>query len=271
MATLGMNKMKITKRQLRRIIREAGRTEHDAEARGMAAAYRQGYNDAYRGPGFKRRGGGAEYRRGYEKGVADVEQGKPPPDDFRPARRIREAEGSTKKYDDDSALKGGQSKLPDGLQKGIIDKTVEDREQREEEERKEKNESIRITRSQLRRIIKEEKQKMLNEWGSRPETGLPLIDFANAYAGLGDAVQSQVDAVVAAYVNGGGPDSENFRETVYEQNPNAIDMAMERIGRLYLDDSDDYQQIVEALEYAQSIYEEGDAEVEADAMAAGDR
>jgi len=55
-------------------------------------------------------------------------------------RIIREAEGSTKKYDDDSALRGKQSDLPDALQKGIIDKTVEDREEAEEEE---KNESLR--------------------------------------------------------------------------------------------------------------------------------
>ncbi|MBC8409116.1 MAG: hypothetical protein H8E12_10405, partial [Rhodobacteraceae bacterium] len=68
-------------------------------------------------------------------------------------RIIREAEGSTKKYDDDSALKGDQSKLPDGLQKGIIDKTVEDRDEREEEERKEKNESTQIIKRQLRRTI----------------------------------------------------------------------------------------------------------------------
>ncbi len=146
--------MKITRRQLRRIIRESswGRSEHDAEASGMVASYRQGYSDAYRGPGFKRRGGDPEYRRGYENGVADVEQGKPPPDDLRPARRIREAEGSTKKYDDDSALKGDQSKLPDGLQKGIIDKTVEDREEREEEEREEKTESLRRN---IRKIMAE--------------------------------------------------------------------------------------------------------------------
>ena len=70
-------------------------------------------------------------------------------------RIIREAEGSTKKYDDDSALKGDQSKLPDGLQKGIIDKTVEDRDEREEEERKEKNESTQIIKRQLRRTIRE--------------------------------------------------------------------------------------------------------------------
>ena len=129
---------------------------------------------------------------------------------------------------------------------------------------------MKVTKRQLRRIIKEEKRKILKEWGDRPETGLPLIDFANAYAGLGDAVQSQVDAIVAAYVNGGGPAGPQFAEVVYEQNPNAIDMAMDRIGRLYLDDSEDYQQIIEALEYAQQIYAQGEAEVEADARAAGD-
>jgi hypothetical protein len=61
-------------------------------------------------------------------------------------RLFREASGSTKKYDDDSALTGGQSKLPDGLQKGIIDKTVEDR---EEEEGKEANE-VRSIRKYIR-------------------------------------------------------------------------------------------------------------------------
>lgn len=59
-----------------------------------------------------------------------------------------EAAKSTEKYDDDSALKGDQDELPDELQKGIIDKAVEDRE--------EKNESIRFTRSQLRKIMMEE-------------------------------------------------------------------------------------------------------------------
>ena len=64
-------------------------------------------------------------------------------------RIIREeAAKSTKKYDDDSALKGDQDELPDELQKGIIDKTVEDRE---------KNESmIRFTRKQLLKILHEE-------------------------------------------------------------------------------------------------------------------
>jgi len=43
---------------------------------------------------------------------------------------IREAQkGSTKKYNNDSALTGDQDELPDELQKGIIDKTVDDREE----------------------------------------------------------------------------------------------------------------------------------------------
>ena len=67
-------------------------------------------------------------------------------------RIIKEAKGSTEKYDDDSALRGDQDELPDALQKGIIDKAVEDREEREEEE---KNESLSITKNQLRKIIRE--------------------------------------------------------------------------------------------------------------------
>ena len=66
-------------------------------------------------------------------------------------RFIREeAAKSTQKYDDDSALKGDQDELPDALQKGIIDKTVDEREEEEK-----KDESIRITRHHLRRIIRE--------------------------------------------------------------------------------------------------------------------
>jgi len=100
-------------------------------------------------------------------------------------RIIREAEGSTKKYDDDSALTGGQSKLPDGLQKGIIDKTVEDREEHEEEEREEKNESRRITKRQLRRIIKEEKIKLLSE---QPDHEMYASD--DELRELGEAIES---------------------------------------------------------------------------------
>ena len=60
-----------------------------------------------------------------------------------------EAAKSTKKYNDDSALKGDQDELPDELQKGIIDKAVEDRDEKKES-------VIRFTRSQLRQIMLQE-------------------------------------------------------------------------------------------------------------------
>jgi len=61
-----------------------------------------------------------------------------------PTRSLKEALDFTEKYDDDSALKGDQSKLPDDLQKAIIDDTVEKREEHEEEEREEKNEGVTL-------------------------------------------------------------------------------------------------------------------------------
>ncbi len=61
-------------------------------------------------------------------------------------QRMNEQEDSTIKYNADPALKGDQTKLPDDLQKGIIDKDEE------EENLKE----TKITRSFLRRLIREE-------------------------------------------------------------------------------------------------------------------
>lgn len=154
---------------------------------------------------------------------------------------------------------------------------------------------MKITKRQLIKIIKEEKAKLLGEsfstmrsrasghikdisrggailnemWGDSVETGSDLIDFAKAYAGLGGAVQEQVDAVVASYNNGGF--SPEFDEVVYEQNPNAIRMAYDKLGRvLGMMDNDDALMISEALQEAMEIYQRGDDEVEADARAAGD-
>ena len=63
----------------------------------------------------------------------------------RKLRRIiwEEAAKDTKKFDDDSALKGDQDKLPDHLQKAIIDKEVEE----EEAEDKKKKEPVARIRS----------------------------------------------------------------------------------------------------------------------------
>ena len=132
---------------------------------------------------------------------------------------------------------------------------------------------MKITKRQLRSLIKEETSKVLKEqWGDRAETGSTLIEFAKAYSGLGGAVQEQVDAVVAAYFNRGGPDSQEFRETVYEQNPNALDMAMDKLGSLLRSSgSEEGEDILEALEAAKALFEQGDEEVEADRAAAEGR
>ena len=107
------------------------------------------------------------------------------------------------------------------------------------------------------------------QWGDRAETGLGIIDFAIAYSGLGNAVQEQVDSILSAWVNGGGPNSENFMEAVYEANPNAVDLALQRLGRLHID-GDEYGEVIDALEAAKRIFERGDEEVESDGRAAGD-
>ena len=126
--------MKITKRQLRRIVRESGRSEHHAEARGMAAASRQGYNDGSQGldidPHHAR---DPEYLRGYKRGAAET--------------KLKEAEGSTVKYNADPALKGDQTTLPDRLQKGIIDKA--------NKESTSEGKTMKVTKRQLKRIIDE--------------------------------------------------------------------------------------------------------------------
>jgi hypothetical protein len=87
---------------------------------------------------------------------------------------IREEAAVTKKYDDDSALKGGQDELPDALQKGIIDKTVEDRDDAEDEKQNE-----------VRRLVRQ----MLREELTQDPTD---DDFAEALRRTWDAVQIDV-------------------------------------------------------------------------------
>ena len=133
---------------------------------------------------------------------------------------------------------------------------------------------MRITKRQLKRIIKEEKSKILNEqFGSMVETGSDLIEFAQAYSSLGNSVQEQFSALVSAWTNNPYPDE--WKEVVYEQNPAAIDMVEQRLTSVLkqLDQggSEDAGMLLDVIEEAQTIYRQGDAEVEADAKAAGDR
>jgi len=134
---------------------------------------------------------------------------------------------------------------------------------------------MKISKRQLRRIIKEEKQKLLKEqFGSMAETGSDLIDFAEAYSGLGNAVQEQFSVLVNEW-NNNGAHSPDWEDAVYEQNPNAIDIVEQRLAsvlkRLVQKGSDDAKQLLYVIEEAQKIYRQGDDEVERDARAAGDR
>ena len=134
-----------------------------------------------------------------------------------------------------------------------------------------KNNKMRLTKRRLQRIIKE-------QFGETIDTGSIWIEFARAYSSLGTAVQDQVDAVVGAYINdatispaGTGPRSEDFLETVYEQNPNAIEMALQKLRYILPGAGPEAEEILQALEAAEKIYMEGDEEMESDARAAGDR
>jgi hypothetical protein len=56
---------------------------------------------------------------------------------------------------------------------------------------------MKITKRQLKRIIKEEKKKLLKEqWGASIETGSELIEFSRAYASLGAAVQDSLEELL---------------------------------------------------------------------------
>ena len=117
---------------------------------------------------------------------------------------------------------------------------------------------MKITKNQLKRLIREERELLLKEqggWGD-VETGSALIDFAQAWSGLGGAVQEQVVAVLAAWERGGHePD---WSDTVYQQNPNAIDMAQRNLGPFLRDLGEDGEYIADALEEAQAVYRAGD-------------
>ena len=77
--------------------------------------------------------------------------------------------------------------MPDALQKGIIDKTVEER---EEEEKKDESRKLRLTVGQLRRIIREAEQLELPlpSGPSEPEYGefarTPEVQAALVVAGF---------------------------------------------------------------------------------------
>lgn len=127
---------------------------------------------------------------------------------------------------------------------------------------------MKITKRQLRQLIMEEKKILLKEYGAMSkESGLPLITFAQAWSGLGGAVQEQMIDMINGFI-------ENNEEAVYEMNPNALDEAYRQLGNslnVLGQSNPDAEEVMEAIEWAQGIFQQGEDEVESDARAAGDR
>ena len=57
---------------------------------------------------------------------------------------------------------------------------------------------MKVTKRQLRQLIKEE---LMTEWGAHEkEVMSPLVQFAQAWSGLGNAIQEQMIDVINGYV-----------------------------------------------------------------------
>mgnify|MGYP001327537616 FL=1 len=93
---------------------------------------------------------------------------------------------------------------------------------------------MKITKKQLRRIIKEEKQSILKEQragaGANFETGSILVEFAQQYAALGSAIQEQLNEVIKVYLVDGGMVDE-LEDAIMQQNPAALERAVGQLRR----------------------------------------
>ena len=124
---------------------------------------------------------------------------------------------------------------------------------------------MKITKRQLKRIIKEEKRKMLSEQGPAWGTGaIPrvmedyaMLDFAEAWASLGPQIKEQVMEVLQSYGEGGH--EPEWTETVMMQNPAAIESALRTLGpslNKMKDTNDEAFDIYSGLETALETIEE---------------
>jgi hypothetical protein len=86
---------------------------------------------------------------------------------------------------------------------------------------------MKVSKKQLKSIIREERSRLLAEQGGfGPDNmAMVLIEFAKAWSSMGAAVQEQVEAIVEA--SEGEP--EEFEEVIFQQNPNAIDVALRQL------------------------------------------
>ena len=121
---------------------------------------------------------------------------------------------------------------------------------------------MKITKRQLRRIIKEEKTKILKEQrsgaGADFETGSILVEFAQQYAALGSAIQEQLNEVIKVYlVDGGFP--EELEDAIMQQNPAALEGGVRQLRRTV---SQMASEGYEEAEDLMNLFEEIDATLE---------
>ena len=110
---------------------------------------------------------------------------------------------------------------------------------------------MKITKRQLRRIIKEERTKLLEQYGMGSEIMNPTVAFADAWSSLGTAVQQQMVDVINAYIEG------QVEYAASEINPNAFDLAKERlIPPLRMMDGDDARDLLEMFDSVTELYKE---------------
>ena len=125
---------------------------------------------------------------------------------------------------------------------------------------------MKITKRQLKRIINEEKTKLLREqgsaWGSGANPNIladySILDFARAWSTLGPEVQEQVLALLEAY--GAGGHRPTWEDAIDAQDPAAIRQAMDTLGPSLkkMQDFDEGFDIYSALKDALEVYAEGD-------------
>ena len=110
---------------------------------------------------------------------------------------------------------------------------------------------MKITKERLKQIIKEEKQKLLKEYGGMSSEAMsPLVQFGQAYSSLGGDVQEQIVAVVNAHIEGRVKDA--------EINPNALDLAFQRLQQPLLAlaraGSEDAEELIDILTAPTEMY-----------------
>ena len=235
--------MKITKRQLRRIIKEEKARilrEYELYVDEKGNVYDDEGNVDPRGAAFGRRYGGETY------------PGTRPPWRGSGSRGGRSVATSGLNPNQIEAVEAALANKPNNFLKSILSQLSSGRRLSGKQKaivRKILDKSDPAA-AKLFEKIKQKNSLIKEQWGSEVETGSDLIDFAKAYASLGAAVQQQVDAVIAAYFNAGGPDSDAFEDAVHNQNPNAIDLAVQRLtrpGRMLGDEAED---VLNALDVA---------------------